>query len=63
MNKDEPLNRFLRKLPGAKFEAVGRAGDLVRACGRDRRRHRACVRVGAVRLGGILEQALPKFWE
>ena len=21
MNKDEPLNRFLRKLPGAKFEA------------------------------------------
>ena len=31
MNKDEPLDRFLRKLPGAKFEARERSGDIVRA--------------------------------
>ena len=36
MNKDEPLNRFLRKLPGAKFEPVDGSGDTVRGRGRDR---------------------------
>jgi calcineurin-like phosphoesterase len=41
MNKDEPLNRFLRKLPGAKFEASKRSGDLVRPRRRDRRCDRA----------------------
>ena len=28
MNKDEPLNRFLRKLPGAKFEPAGGPATL-----------------------------------
>ena len=43
MNKDEPLNRFLRKLPGAKFEAVDWPRDVVRACRRDRRYDRPCT--------------------
>ena len=40
MDKDEPLNRFLRKLPGAKFEPANWPGDAVRPRGRDRRRDR-----------------------
>ena len=37
MNKDEPLNRFLRKLPGAKFEV-----QMARRPVRPRRRDRRC---------------------
>jgi 2',3'-cyclic-nucleotide 2'-phosphodiesterase len=62
MNKDEPLNRFLRKLPGAKFEAsngpatlCGLAVEIDDATGLARK-------VGAVRLGGILQEARPSFW-
>ena len=64
MGKDEPLNRFLRKIPGARFEpALGR-GDAVRARGRDRRCDRAgAPRSAPVRLGGRLEEARPAFWE
>ncbi|HET9715564.1 MAG TPA: TIGR00282 family metallophosphoesterase [Pseudolabrys sp.] len=63
MNKDEPLNRFLRKLPGAKFEASNGPATL---CGiaveTDDSNGLAC-KVGAVRLGGILQSKLPEFWK
>jgi metallophosphoesterase (TIGR00282 family) len=63
MNKDEPLNRFLRKLPGSKFEpALGPATLCGIAVETDDASGLA-ARVGAVRLGGILEQARPAFWE
>ena len=41
MDKDEPLTRFLRKIPGRALRAGDGRGDLVRARGRDRRRDRA----------------------
>ena len=63
MVKDEPLNRFLRKVPGSKFEAAigpatlcGLAVETDDATG-------LALKVGAVRLGGILEEARPAFWE
>ena len=63
MNKDEPLNRFLRKLPGAKFEAstgpatlCGLAVETDDATGLARK-------VGALRLGGILQETRPNFWD
>ena len=63
MNKDEPLNRFLRKLPGSKFEpALGPATLCAIAVETDDTSGLA-ARVGAVRLGGILEEARPKFWD
>ena len=63
MNKDEPLNRFLRKLPGSKFEpALGPATLCAIAVETDDTSGLA-ARVGAVRLGGILEQARPTFWD
>ncbi len=41
MDKNEPLTRFLRKIPNARFEPALGAATLVRTRGRDRRRDRA----------------------
>jgi metallophosphoesterase (TIGR00282 family) len=63
MQKDEPLNRFLRKIPGAKFEpATGEATLCAIAVETDDATGLA-REVAAVRLGGILEQARPIFWD
>jgi 2',3'-cyclic-nucleotide 2'-phosphodiesterase len=63
MDKDEPLTRFLRKIPGARFEpALGEATLCALAVETDDATGLA-RRVGAVRLGGILEECKPEFWE
>src|SRR5262249_26000894 len=63
MVKDEPIGRFLRKIATSKFEAAlgpatlcGLAVETDDASGLARK-------VGAVRLGGVLEQARPTFWD
>jgi metallophosphoesterase (TIGR00282 family) len=63
MSKDEPIGRFLRKIATSKFEAslgpatlCGLAIETDDATGLARK-------VGAVRLGGVLEQARPTFWD
>jgi 2',3'-cyclic-nucleotide 2'-phosphodiesterase len=62
MNKQEPLQRFLRKIASAKFEpALGPATLCGLAVEVDDRTGFA-IRVGAVRLGGRLEEAKPTFW-
>jgi metallophosphoesterase (TIGR00282 family) len=62
MMKDEPLNRFLRKIPGAKFEpALGPATLCAIAVETDDKTGLA-TRVGGVRLGGVLQEARPSFW-
>jgi calcineurin-like phosphoesterase len=62
MEKDEPLTRFLRKIPGARFEpAAGEATLCALAVETDDATGLA-RRVAAVRLGGRLEQAQPSFW-
>jgi 2',3'-cyclic-nucleotide 2'-phosphodiesterase len=63
MDKNEPLARFLRKIPNARFEpALGPATLCALAVETDDATGLA-RRVGAVRLGGRLEEARPKFWE
>jgi calcineurin-like phosphoesterase len=62
MNKDEPLNRFLRKLPGGKFEPASGAATLCGLAVETDDANGLAAKVGAVRLGGILEQAEPGFW-
>jgi len=63
MDKDEPLMRFLRKIPGARFEpAMGEATLCALALETDDATGLA-RRVAAVRLGGRLEEARPTFWE
>ena len=63
MNKDEPLNRFVRRIGAARLEPAlgpatlcGVAVETDDATGLARR-------IGAVRLGGRLEEARPTFWE
>ncbi len=63
MGKDEPLTRFLRKIPSAKFEpALGPATLCGIAVETDDGTGLA-ARVAAVRLGGTLEEARPTFWD
>jgi metallophosphoesterase (TIGR00282 family) len=63
MNKDEPLNRFLRKLPGGKFEPASGPATLCAIAVETDDATGLALKVGAVRLGGILEEARPKFLE
>jgi metallophosphoesterase (TIGR00282 family) len=62
MDKDEPLVRFVRRIPGARFEpAVGAATLCALAVETDDTTG-AAIRLAPVRLGGRLEQAKPQFW-
>ena len=62
MKTEEPIQRFLRKLPSGRFEpAEGEAtlsGLAVELDGRG-----LATKVAPVRLGGCLAQAVPEFWE
>ncbi len=61
MSKEEPLSRFLRKIPSSKFEPASGPATL---CGLAVETDAAglATKVAAVRLGGILEEARPGFW-
>jgi calcineurin-like phosphoesterase len=62
MAKEEPLTRFLRRIPQGKFEpATGPATLCALAVETDDSTGLA-RRVGAVRIGGKLEEARPAFW-
>jgi metallophosphoesterase (TIGR00282 family) len=62
MVKDEPLNRFLRKVPGSKFEPATGPATLCGIAVETDDASGLAVKVGAVRLGGALEEARPAFW-
>ncbi|HEY4140743.1 MAG TPA: TIGR00282 family metallophosphoesterase [Pseudolabrys sp.] len=62
MNKDEPLNRFTRKLPGSKFEAATGPATLCGVAVETDDKTGLALKVSAVRLGGILAPATPDFW-
>ncbi|ADZ69342.1 TIGR00282 family metallophosphoesterase [Polymorphum gilvum] len=62
MEKDEPLQRFLRKVPGSRFTpALGEATICGVAVETDDATGLATV-VAPVRIGGRLEPVLPPFW-
>ncbi len=63
MNKEEPLNRFLRKIPTARFEPATGPATLCGLAVETDDATGLAVRIGAVRLGGVLEEARPAFWE
>ena len=63
MGKEEPIRRFITKLPSARFEAAtgpatlsGLAVEIDDASG-------LAARVAPVRLGGVLSEAQPDFWD
>ena len=62
MAKEEPLQRFLRRVPSSRFEPATGPATL---CGLALETDPAtglAHRVSAVRLGGCLEPAVPAFW-
>jgi len=62
MAKDEPLNRFLRKIAASKFEPATGAATLCALAVETDDATGLARKVGAVRIGGKLEPALPNFW-
>ncbi len=62
MAKDEPLQRFLRRISAARFEPAAGPATLCALAVETDPATGLAVRVGAVRLGGSLEQAVPAFW-
>jgi 2',3'-cyclic-nucleotide 2'-phosphodiesterase len=63
MSKEEPLQRFLRRISSARFEpASGPATLCAMAVDTDPATGLA-VRVAPVRLGGVLAGAKPAFWD
>ncbi len=62
MAKEEPLQRFLRRVSTARFEAAAGPATLCAVAVETDNASGFAVRVGAVRLGGCLEQAEPAFW-
>jgi calcineurin-like phosphoesterase len=63
MAKDEPLGRFVRRIPSGKFEpAMGPATLCAIAVETDDSTGLA-AKVAPVRCGGRLEEARPQFWD
>jgi metallophosphoesterase (TIGR00282 family) len=63
MGKEEPLNRFLRRIPSAKFEPAGGPATLCAIAVETDDATGLAARVAPVRIGGILEETRPVFWE
>jgi metallophosphoesterase (TIGR00282 family) len=62
MAKDEPLQRFLRRISAARFEPAAGPATLCAVAVETDPATGLATKVGAVRLGGALEQAVPAFW-
>ena len=62
MAKEEPLGRFLRRISQGKFEAANGPATLCALAVETDDATGLAKRVGAVRLGGKLEEARPAFW-
>jgi 2',3'-cyclic-nucleotide 2'-phosphodiesterase len=62
MAKDEPLQRFLRRISSARFEPATGPATLCGLAVETDPESGLARKAGAVRLGGCLEQATPAFW-
>jgi metallophosphoesterase (TIGR00282 family) len=62
MDKDEPLGRFVRRIPQSKFEPANGPATLSALAVETDDATGLAVKVGPVRLGGVLEEAKPTFW-
>jgi hypothetical protein len=62
MVKEEPLQRFVQRISSARFEPASGAATLCAVAVETDPATGLASRVGAVRLGGCLEQTKPAFW-
>ena len=63
MNKQEPLGRFVRRIASAKFEPATGPATLCGVAVETDDATGLARRIGAVRLGGRLEETRPAFWD
>jgi len=62
MTKDEPMARFLRKIPSTRFEPASGPATLCAVAVETDDTTGLARKIGAARLGGRLEEASPGFW-
>jgi hypothetical protein len=62
MAKEEPLQRFVQRISSARFEPASGPATLCAVAVETDAASGLATRVGAVRLGGCLEQTVPAFW-
>jgi 2',3'-cyclic-nucleotide 2'-phosphodiesterase len=62
MNKEEPLQRFTRRVSSARFEAASGEATLCAVAVETSAQTGLATRASPVRIGGCLEQAEPIFW-
>jgi metallophosphoesterase (TIGR00282 family) len=63
MEKDEPVRRFVQKVPGARFEPAAGAATLCGVAVETDDATGLATRIAPVRIGGRLSAARPDFWE
>jgi metallophosphoesterase (TIGR00282 family) len=63
MNKEEPLNRFLRRIPSERFEPANGPATLCGIAVETDDATGLAVKVSPVRLGGGLSEVRPDFWD
>ena len=63
MSKDEPLNRFLRKIPSSRFEAADGPATICGLAVETNDSTGLAKRVAPVRLGPVLEESRAAFWD
>jgi calcineurin-like phosphoesterase len=62
MSKEEPLQRFLRRISSARFEPASGPATLCAIAVDTDPATGLATRVAPIRLGGVLEEARPAFW-
>ena len=63
MTKEEPVNRFLRKVPTSRFEPAAGPATLCGVAVETDDATGLARQIAPVRLGGRLAQAVPPFWD
>ena len=63
MVKDEPIRRFLTKVPSSRFEPASGEGTLTGVAVEIDDKSGRALKIAPLRLGGCLEETSPKFWE
>lgn len=63
MEKDEPVNRFLRKIPGGRFTPASGEATICGVAVETDDATGLATAVAPVRIGGRLEPVLPPFWQ
>ena len=62
MDREEPMTRFVRKISSARFEPANGPGTFCAVAVETDDATGLATRIGAVRLGGKLEETRPAFW-